>query len=391
MRGFAATQPGLAGLAARELAHIGLEGVKPVPGGVEFEGGWSGVYRANLFSRVASRILVRVAGFPAVSFGELERKLKKVHWQEHLTSSSVEVSVTCRKSRLMHTAKIAAIAGAVIEERVASGAAADGSATAEAPAGVPLGVYLRIERDMVTVSLDTSGEHLHRRGYRTLAGPAPLRENVAAACLIHVGYSGAEPLLDPCCGSGTFPVEAAMIAASIAPGLNREFAFSRLAGYDEGLWAGVRREAEAMVRPRLQAPVFGSDVDPEAIKLTVASAKAAGVGEFVEVAVADMAELEPPAESGLLVANPPWGRRLKSGAGASAYTKLGRMLRGDFELWRWAVIITARSPRARQGHFALGGRDGTGDGTSAGDLKFNSGGVELALATGHAAGRECVK
>ena len=357
MEFFAIAPPGVEELTRKELAGIGIEGAKCVAGGVEFCGGWPELYRANLLLRTASRILLRIGTFPAVSFPELERKLRRVGWAEWLTAGArVEVSVAARKSRLRHTAKIAGM----VEEAI--GKAVGDPLTN----GVGHLVAVRAERDVFTLSLDTSGEHLHKRGYRTLAGRAPMRENLAAACLMHLDYSGDEPLYDPCCGSGTFPVEAALLALGLPPGLKREFAFEKFLPFRPQMWQAEKEAALANVKKELKAPVFASDLDPEAIRLTVASAREAGVADFVEVAVAPMGELLPPLPTGLLVANPPYGLRLKGGA----YGDLRDMLRGDFAAWRWGIVEWRKEGA---------GRLGIDPGST---MDFSGGGLRLRLLEG---------
>jgi putative N6-adenine-specific DNA methylase len=244
----------------------------------------------------------------------------------------------------------------------------------------PLTVYLRVRREKVTVSVDTSGEHLHRRGYRTHAGDAPLRENLAAACLLSLGYDGSKPLVDPCCGSGTFAVEAALIATNTAPGLLRGFAFERLPLFDPEGWEGLREEAEA-ARVLASAPIFSSDIDPEAVALAARAAQAAGVGESVQVAQLAMEELDD-AEmesggakmeqggGGFLIANPPYGLRLKGEA--RAYSALRRMIGGRFSSWRWGVIVCLKREAAS---FPVEGQQ---------SLRFVGAGLPLEFRTGGA-------
>lgn len=355
MDAFAVAPPGIGAVTLAELAAAVVGNARLVPGGVEFSGGWSEIYRANLLLRSASRVLVRIAEFPAVSFPELERKLKKVRWLDWLADGArVEPHVACTKSKLYHSGKV----GKTLLE------AAPGSVGGN---GMGLGVYLRIHRDVVTVSVDTSGEHLHRRGYRKLAGEAPIRENLAAACLLALGYDGSEPLLDPCCGSGTFAVEAAMIAMRIPPGIDRDFAFRSIPTFDPGLWDEVRGRALEGMRSAPEKAIYASDVAPEAVKLAVASAKAAGVADFVAVAESDVAELEAPEGSGLLVANPPYGIRL----GGGVYGKLKRALRGEFRGWRWGIIECGKPGSGRLGI------------DSAPTLEFSGGGLGLRLIAGN--------
>lgn len=349
MEAFASAAPGLERVLASELTLLGVKGVKAVAGGAEFSGGWPEICRANLFSRTAGRILIRIAQFPAVSFGELARKAAKAPWGEYFSGTPVEIEAVCRKSRLLHTAKV--------EKAVAEAAAARLPSTGRGAA-----LYIRIYRDIVTLSVDASGEHLHRRGYRKLAGVAPLRENVAAACLLKLGYEGSTPLLDPCCGSGTFAVEAALIARRIPPGFSRHFAFEEFPSLDSKVWKEEKERAAALVLPKAPQPILGADVSREALTLAASSAKAAGVGEDVALALADMAELSAPGETGLLVANPPYGRRL----GENLYPVLAEMVETGFSGWDYGILECRRPANY---HFSSG----------APLVEFRSGGLPLAL------------
>jgi putative N6-adenine-specific DNA methylase len=302
---------------------------------VEFAGTWRDAWRANLWSRVASRVLVRVAAFEAQGFRELERALGNVPWGEWLPPGcAVDVRAASHRSRLWHTGKVAEVVMAALGASV--------GARPEKEAGA-LRLMVRAVDRTVTVSLDTSGEHLHRRGYRSRGGRAPIRENLAAALLVRAGWDGREPLLDPLCGSGTLAVEAALLGLGAAPGLRRGFAFEGFPSFDPRAWDGVHEEARAAERPRPPAPVFASDRDAEQVRLLSAAARAAGVADHLQVAVADVAELAPPEAGGLpgglVAANPPYGHRL--GGREAAYAALGRALRGPFRAWRWALVLSS--------------------------------------------------
>ncbi len=357
---FAVAPPGFADLVAVELVALGLGGVRAVEGGAEFADGWPAVWRANLWSRVASRVLVRVACFEADTFSRLEVGLARVEWARWLPPGCpLEIRVAKRQTRLFHTGKVA---------EVTRGALARGAGAREpAPGEAPLRLQVRVDGPGVTVSLDTSGEHLHRRGYRARTGAAPLRENLAAGLLLRAGYGGAEPLLDPLCGSGTLAVEAALLALGRAPGRRRRFAFEALPGFDPRAWAAEQAAADSAARRDLPAPVFASDRDPGAVALAAAAGRAAGLAEHLQVAVAELGELMAPAEGGLLVANPPYGVRLPGGA--EALRALGRAVRGPFRGWRWAVVT------GRGGGRGLGGTS---------RFPFQNGGIALDLVQGGA-------
>lgn len=257
--------------------------------------------RANLWLRTASRVLVRFATFRASAFHELERRAKKLPWAEFVApGGAIEFRVTTHKSRLYHSDAIA--------ERLH--AASDSAPSGETGNGDAQLFVVRVVRDEFVVSVDASGDLLHRRGYRAETGKAPLRETLAAALLLGSGWAADVALLDPFCGSGTIPIEAALIARRIAPGASRRFAFMRWPAYDEHLWADVLAAAAAQSLPRAPVPILGSDRDRGATAASIANAERAGVAGDVVFETRAISAIEPPAASGLLATNPPYGVRL---------------------------------------------------------------------------------
>jgi putative N6-adenine-specific DNA methylase len=251
---FAVAAPGLEPLVAAELRAMGE--LQPVavgetePGGVSFRTDRPGLYAANLHLRIASRVLMRIGAFHASAFHELERHAARLPWPKFVASGSpVAFRVTSRKSRLYHQDAIAqrllAVAGG------ATPATSEEDATQE--------FIVRFFRDECTVSADASGALLHRRGYRLATAKAPLRETLAAAMLVGSGWDGSAPLIDPMCGSGTIPIEAALLARRIPPGMARRFAFMRWPGFDESLWDRLVRQARSACsrapRSRYSAPI----------------------------------------------------------------------------------------------------------------------------------------
>ncbi|RPJ45205.1 MAG: hypothetical protein EHM21_09560, partial [Chloroflexi bacterium] len=249
-RCFAVTAPGLEPLAAKELRNIGisLEGQKPVTGlhlaekrttggaaaesdrsgGVSFTGSLEDIYRANLHLRTASRVLVRLGDFYAAGFPELRKKAGRLAWERFLAPGQpVSLHVTCHKSKLYHSGAVAERVLAAIADRLGKPApAVKASPTGEEGEGTAVQmIVVRLIHDHCTISVDSSGELLHRRGYRQATAKAPLRETLAAAMLLASGWDGASPLVDPFCGSGTIAIEAAMLALGIPPGWRRSFAF----------------------------------------------------------------------------------------------------------------------------------------------------------------------
>ena len=354
---FAPTAPGLESIVAGELKTLGVRGRQEI-GGVAFNGALERIYEANLWLRTASRIVVRLGQFHASTFYELERHSKKLPWSDFLPESgAVEVRVTCRKSKLYHSDGVAervlsAIAGAAsrnIELRTASsvddedgeeGANTEGTSTGPAPGPTQLFI-VRILHDQCEISADSSGELLHRRGYRKQVAKAPLRETLAAAMVLASGWEGRRgaPLLDPMCGSGTIPIEAALIARGIAPGLQRDFQFMNWPTFDRDLWNGIVEKARSSVTsPKLD--IRGGDRDTGAISAAIHNAGRAGVagdiGFSVQSLSGSIAAIEYVAKGeGWILTNPPYGvrvgeskdlRDLYATLGTALKTKRGRRL-----------------------------------------------------------------
>lgn len=333
---FAAAAPGLEPLVAEELRA--LSGLVPLdpgaaePGGVAFRTDRRGLYAANLHLRIASRVLVRLGSFHAASFRELERRAARLPWTEFATRERpVRFRVTSKKSRLYHQDAVA--------ERLARLAGAPPEADPAGGAPPPQEFVVRLFRDECIVSADASGELLHRRGYRLATTRAPLRETLAAAMLAASGWTGETPLVDPFAGSGTIPIEAALRARRIPPGLGREFAFQHWPGYDVRAWEALLAAAREAVAPRAPAPLAGSDRDAGAVAAAAANAERAGVAGDVAWRRAALSAIEPPTGPGWVVTNPPYGtrvgerRRLRD-----LYAQLGHVLRRRCGGWEVAML-----------------------------------------------------
>ena len=275
---FAIAAPGLAPLVASELREIGIVASDVSDAGVAFKGSALDVFRANLWSRIASRILVRMAVFTARDFRALEKESRMVPWANVVAAgATVRLRVTCRKSRLYHSDAVAERIASSIMRRV-EGAEVVLRASDEEELTVPSQLIVaRIERDVCTISADTSGELLHRRGWRQAVARAPLRETLAAAMLRACGWSGQSALADPFCGSGTIGIEAALLARNIAPGLGRSFAMEQFRGVDERLVLQERTDARSSARSVVGVPIVLSDRDAGAIEAARQNAERAGV------------------------------------------------------------------------------------------------------------------
>jgi len=327
---YAITAPGIEAITASELQALGATIDATEPGGVTFKADASLLYRANLELRTASRVLKRVAQFDARTWFELERHAKKIPWSALLGAGMVpEFEVTSRKSKLYHNRGIA--------QRLERIVGAGGAAAEDDPSRVAR-FQVRAVRDHFTISADASGELLHRRGYRLETAKAPLRETLAAAMLLGCKWSDATALLDPFCGSGTLPIEAALLARRIPPGLHRTFAFQSWPDFDATLWAAIRADAESRILP--DAPlIIGSDRDAGAIEAARANAERAGVGASTEFRNVPLSAMHPMPSPGLLLTNPPYGARIgEEKALRNLYAQLGNVARTLLPGWRVALL-----------------------------------------------------
>ena len=344
---FAITAPGLEPLAQAELRAMGIDATAE-PGGVSWTGGAGDLYAANLRLRTASRVTVLAAGFRARTFFELERHARKIPWERWVPrGGTVRLRVTSRKSKLYHEGAIAQRVLEAIEHRV--GPLAASGVVADEEGGEDEGdaqlFIVRFVRDACTIRADASGALLHLRGYRQALARAPLRETLAASMLLGSGWDGASPLLDPMCGSGTIPIEAALIARRIAPGLAspdrepRDYAFTSWPDFDVELWARVVDRAAAEILPAAPIPILGSDRDEGAIQDAASNAARAGVSEDVDLSVRPISAINPPPGPGWMVINPPYGIRVgERDPLRNLYAALGRTLRDRCPGWTLALL-----------------------------------------------------
>lgn len=328
---FAVTAPGLEALTAAELASLGVTPGPTEPGGVTFDATPRQLYRANLELRTASRVLVRLAEFSARTFPELERKVKRVPWQDFVApGAAARFKVTSKKSKLYHEGGIA--------ERLQTAVSGETGPDAQL-------FVVRVFRDVVTISADSSGELLHRRGYRLATAKAPLRETLAAAILLGAGYDGTVPLVDPFCGSGTIPIEAALLARRMAPGLMRDFAFERWPSFDSGIWSALKAEATGRILPRAPAPIIGSDRDEGAIDGARGNAERAEVAGDTMFNAAAISSVSPPPGPGLLATNPPYGVRVGEKRDLrDLFARFGDLVRQRWSGWTIAMVSASDMP-----------------------------------------------
>lgn len=318
---------------------LGAENVEKTGGGVSFFGPMTVCYAANLHSRLATRILLRVSAGKYHNEEDVYQGSLAVYWHKWFEASrTIAVKVVAQDSPLKSlnfiTLKIKdAVCDRFREE------------TGMRPSVQTLEPDVRIRafltRDRYTLYLDTSGEPLYKRGLRKQSGVAPINENLAAGILKLSGWKPGEALYDPMCGSGTFLLEAAQMALNIAPGLGRGFAFEKMLRMDKKIWTGMKADAQKSCQPVRALPIFGSDVLGGSLRDADKNLKAAGLREAVTLSKTDILDIEPPAESGVLVMNPPYGVRLgEEEELAALYPKLGDVLKQKFANWR-ACIISA--------------------------------------------------
>ncbi|HEX5004737.1 MAG TPA: hypothetical protein VFV65_05435 [Gemmatimonadales bacterium] len=377
---YAITAPGLERIAAAELVGVGASVGAVEPGGVAFEAAPGILYAANLRLRTVSRIVVRAAHFRAAAFAELEQAARKVPWARWATADgAVHFRVTSRRSRLYHEDAVA--------ERLegALRAALPGVTTVRAPSAADAldadvsrlpgvqRVLVRLVDDEVTISVDSSGGLLHRRGYRQATAKAPLRETIAAALLLAMEWDGSAPLADPLCGSGTIPIEAALLARGIPPGWQRRFAFERWPEFKPSVWDYVRGEAGKEMRDLAPAPIVAADRDAGAMEACAANARRAGVEDDLSMHRSALTTtLASPelgaAGPGLVLTNPPYGLRVgESERLRDLYASLGNALRGPLK--DWSLGFLTPDP-------ALARAVGLGTGTA---LDTESGGLRIRL------------
>jgi len=343
---FAVVTPGAEEAAAQEARRVLATDVSVVPGGLQLKGPLALGMHANLALRIPTRVLLRLGQARAREFGKLRHQLARLPWEQLLPPDvPVRVSATASHCRLYHTGALDETVRAAIGDRTGrppEKAAAQATTAEEAPGAAPL-VLIRGIDDMWTISVDSSGERLNRRGWRTDAGEAPLRETLAAALLELAGWTPGQALLDPMCGAGTIPIEAATAALGLLPGRGRAFAFERWPAFDDAggkTWIALRDRAEAARRETLDAPIVASDRSPEAVATSRANAERAGVASQVTFEQRALGDVTAPAATGLFLANPPYGARLGARRDLPAlYREMGAVLRGRFAGWRAAVVV----------------------------------------------------
>jgi len=337
---YAVCAPGLEPFTLLELEQLGLI---PDPsssgyGGIEFQGSLQDVYRTNLHLRTASRVLVRLGEFYASAFPELRRKASRLSWEKYLTpEGQIALRVTCEKSRLYHEGAVAERLEGAIADRLGRSPSVQ-RFNEESRSDPPQLIVVRIVDNLCTISIDSSGALLHRRGYRLATAKAPLRETIAAAMVMASEWDGTSALLDPCCGSGTIPIEAALWARRIPPGYRRSFAFMDWPDFDSRFWDKSLTDAvnaTVSASPR----IIASDRDAGAVKAARSNAERAGVEDCIEFSVRPVSAIDPPPFPGWIITNPPYGVRLsKTKDLRNLYAQLGKVFRAKCPGWHVTMI-----------------------------------------------------
>ncbi|MEE8816073.1 MAG: class I SAM-dependent RNA methyltransferase [Lachnospiraceae bacterium] len=301
---------GMESVLKNEIYDIGYEITEVEDGRVTFAGDAEAIVRANICLRTAERILLKVGSFKATTFDELYEGTKALPWEEYLPRDARfwVTKAASVKSKLFSPSDIQSVMKKAMVDRmhVAYGI----SNFPETGSSYPIRVFLK--KDIVTVGIDTTGESLHKRGYRKASVKAPIAENLAAGLIMLTPWQAGRILVDPFCGSGTFPIEAAMIAANIAPGLKRSFTSMDWTNLiPVRLWNDVREEAQDTIDLSVQTDLQGYDIDPKAISAARENAKAAGVDSLIHFQVRPVSALSHPKKYGFIITNPPYGQRLE--------------------------------------------------------------------------------
>lgn len=327
---------GLEAVLKREIYDLGYEITKVEDGRVTFEGDEEAVCRANIFLRTAERVMIQVGRFKATTFEELFQGIKNLPWEEYIPEDGKfwVKKASSINSKLFSPSDIQSIAKKAMVERMKQKYHKEWFK--EDGAAYPVRIFLL--KDEVTVALDTSGDSLHKRGYRTMTSKAPLTETLAASLILLTPWRKDRILVDPFCGSGTFPIEAAMIAANVAPGMNRDFTAEEWTNLiDRKLWYECVKEAEDMIDTTVKVDIQGYDIDGDVIKAARENAKRAGVEHMIHFQQRAVADLSHPKKYGFIITNPPYGERLEDKADLpELYTQIGQAYQ---RLDSWSMFL----------------------------------------------------
>ena len=330
---------GMEKMLATEIKNLGFEIEKTEDGRVTYKTGEDGIAKANMWLRCAERVNLKVAEFEARTFDELYENTKRINWSKYIPyGAQFPVSkASSIKSKLFSTTDVQSIVKKAIVDNLKKSYLESGRLK-EDKEKYP--IYVFIHKNKVTLSIDTTGDALHKRGYREKANKAPIRETLAAGIMYLTPWRPGRTLVDPMCGSGTILIEAAMMGLNMAPGLNREFISEKWRTIDKKIWWDTRREAFDQMNEDLDFKIYGYDIDPETIEIAKENAEIAGVADYIEFAVADATEFKSDEEYGFIVTNPPYGERLESEESVKLlYKELGYAFR-RLKNWSYYLITS---------------------------------------------------
>ena len=328
---FVSCPRGLETILNQELVTLGCEQIHNRDGGIALTGDLASVYKINLHSRVASRVLIRLTTGYFRNENEIYQLARKICWPEWFdVDKNFKIHIEGKQAQI-NSLNFAALK---VKDAICD---VFRDKTDRRPSiekfRPDIRIHVFIEKNEISVYLDSSGEALFKRGYRSDTGEAPLRENLAAGLLLLAGYNGSQPYMDPFCGSGTLAIEAALIATGTAPGLERVFGFEKLNNYNDNLWQQLRRAAQAAIH-QPSAPIFGADIDSRLIRLAQHNARYAGMEQYIQWQVTDALDTRPNGKNGIMISNPPYGVRLSEIQLLHAlYPQLGSWLKQHFAGW----------------------------------------------------------
>ena len=330
---------GLESVLKREITDLGYDIVAVEDGRVTFSGDADAIARANIFIRTAERIMIKVGAFRAFTFDQLFEETKKLPWEDLIPKNGRfwVTKATTKNSKLFSSSDIQSIVKKAIVERMKGSYHIDWFS--EDGEDYPIRVF--IHKDVVTIGLDTSGVSLHKRGYRKLAAKAPISETLAAALIMLTPWNKDRILVDPFCGSGTFPIEAAMIGANIAPGMNREFTAENWTGIvPKKAWYEAVTEANDLIINDIKMQIQGYDVDAAVVKSAMENAREAGVDQHIHFQQRDVKDLRHPKKYGFVITNPPYGERLEEREDLPAlYRTMGESFK-QLDSWSYYIITS---------------------------------------------------
>jgi putative N6-adenine-specific DNA methylase len=343
---FASCAPGLKRLLADEILNLNIESKSIIlkKGGVEFFGRLHDCYLANLYLRCPIRILMRVAKFKAENFTTLEKRLTECDWELLLQKNAkLNFHVSTKKSRLYHTSAIAQRADTIISSKLLM----HDNIPPRTRDDISHDIFIRAEKDRFEISLDSSGDLLHKRGIKEMTHHAPLRENLAWALLLFTQFSKNDVLIDPMCGTGTFSLEAAMYKQNIPPGFFRNFAFQSWQCFRKKKWRYLIQQAKKKFEPGITKEIFASDIDNKAISSFKKNILKHDLNKNIEIKEIDFFFIKPEKftkKKGVIVLNPPYGKRIGNKQEVSSfYNEIGKKLKHDFKGWRAGIIMPEKN------------------------------------------------